>query len=64
MPDFTPDISQDASQEIVVQADLIRQLIVTVLIRKGMFEAEADIAAARMVEADLRGIHSHGSRCM
>jgi len=64
MSDFTPDISQDSSQEIVVQADLIRQLIVTVLIRKGMFEAEADIAAARMVEADLRGIHSHGSRCM
>ena len=64
MPDFTPDISQDASQEVVVQADLIRQLIVTVLIRKGMFEAEADIAAARMVEADLRGIHSHGSRCL
>ncbi len=64
MPDFTFDISQDASQEVVVQADLIRKLIVTVLIRKGMFEAEADIAAARMVEADLRGIHSHGSRCL
>lgn len=64
MPDVTTDVSRDPDQEIVVPADSVRRLIVTVLIRKGMFQAEADIAAERMVEADLRGIHSHGSRCL
>ncbi|MBC8290110.1 MAG: Ldh family oxidoreductase [Planctomycetes bacterium] len=64
MPQATPDIPRDASQEVTVAADQLRQLVKTVLIRKGMFEAEADIAADRMVEADLRGIFSHGSRCL
>lgn len=61
---ITPDIPQDSSQEIVVSADNLRQLIIAVLIRKGMFEVEATIAADRLVEADLRGIHSHGSRAL
>ena len=64
MPQATPDIPRDSSQEAVVTADQVRHLLKTVLIRKGMFEAEADIAADRMVEADLRGIFSHGSRCI
>jgi ureidoglycolate dehydrogenase (NAD+) len=29
-----------------------------------MFEAEAEIAADRLVEADLRGVHSHGCRAL
>jgi len=61
---ITPDIPQDHAQEIIVRAEAIRTLIITVLIRKGMFQAEAEIAADRMVEADLRGIHSHGSRAL
>lgn len=64
MPRATPDIPRDAAQEVTVTAEQVRQLVKTVLIRKGMFEAEADIAADRMVEADLRGIFSHGSRCL
>lgn len=60
----TPDIPLDDSQESVVPVDLLRELIVAVLIRKGMFGAEADIAADRLIEADLRGIHSHGSRTL
>ena len=64
MPQATPDIPRDASQEVTVAADLLRQVVKAILIRKGMFEAEADIATDRMVEADLRGIFSHGSRCL
>ncbi len=60
----TPDIPRDSDQEISVPVDVLKKLIVTVLVRKGMFEVEADIVAARMTEADLRGIHSHGSRTL
>lgn len=60
----TLDIPRDPDQEIAVPVDALRKLIVTVLVRKGMFEVEADIVAARMTEADLRGIHSHGSRTL
>ncbi len=58
----TPDIPSDPSQEIVVNADALEALMVRMLTAKGMFEAEARIGAARLIEADLRGIHSHGSR--
>jgi len=58
----TLDIPADASQEIVVQADDLMDLMVRMLKAKGMYEAEARIGAARLLEADLRGIHSHGSR--
>lgn len=60
----TPDIPRDPDQEVSVLVEVLKKLIVTVLIRKGMFEVEADIVAARMTEADLRGIHSHGSRTL
>src|SRR5580658_10258714 len=58
----TLDIPADASQEIIVQADQLTDLLVRMLKAKGMYEAEARIGAARLLEADLRGIHSHGSR--
>ena len=60
----TPDIPRDPEQEVSVPVAVLKKLIVTVLVRKGMFEVEADIVAARMTEADLRGIHSHGSRTL
>lgn len=60
----TPDIPRDASQEIVVQAPALRDWIVKLLVKKGMFAVEAEMCADRMVEADLRGIHSHGSRAL
>jgi len=37
-------------------------LLVKLFVRMGMFQVEAEIAANRLIEADLRGIHSHGSR--
>ncbi len=58
----TLDIPADPSQEVVVRAEDIADLMVRMLKAKGMYEAEARIGAARLVEADLRGIHSHGSR--
>ena len=61
MPDI-PDYPLDPSQDVVVQADPLKDLMVTMYVRKGMFRAEAEIAAARQIEADLRGIQSHGSR--
>ena len=61
---ITPDIPRDDAQEITVAVEPLKNLIVTILVRKGMFGAEAEIAADRLVEADLRGIHSHGSRAL
>ena len=58
----TLDIPVDPGQEIVVQAEPLKELMVDLYVRKGMFRAEAEIAASRQIEADLRGIHSHGSR--
>ncbi len=58
----TPDIPHDAAQEIVVPAEQLAELLVTMYLRKGMLREEAEIVAARQIEADLRGIHSHGSR--
>ena len=42
----------------------LEALMVRMLTHKGMYEAEARIGAARLIEADLRGIHSHGSRSL
>src|SRR5262245_59881794 len=58
----TPDIPVDPGQEVIVQAEPLKELMVALYVRKGMFRAEAEIAASRQIEADLRGIHSHGSR--
>jgi LDH2 family malate/lactate/ureidoglycolate dehydrogenase len=60
----TPDIPSDPTQEIVCAASDIEALMVRMLVNKGMYEAEAKIGAARLIEADLRGIHSHGSRAL
>src|SRR5258708_5189801 len=61
MPDI-PDSPIDPAQEPVVQAEPLKALLVSLYVKKGMFKAEADIAASRQIEADLRGIQSHGSR--
>ncbi len=61
MPEI-PDYPLDPAQDVVVQAESLRELLVALYVRKGMFRAEAEMAAARKSEADLRGIQSHGSR--
>ncbi len=60
----TPDIPRDPSQEVIVPAQLLRDWIVKLLVKKGMFGVEADMVADRLVDTDLRGIHSHGSRAL
>ncbi|GAB4138886.1 MAG: ureidoglycolate dehydrogenase [Planctomycetaceae bacterium] len=60
----TPDIPRDEQQEIVVPAEGLTQLLVDIFVYQGMFKKEAETAAARLIEADLRGIHSHGSRAI
>ena len=60
----TLDVPQDPEQEVVVPAEPLKKLIVQIFVKKGMFEVEAEIAAQRLIEADLRGIHSHGSRAV
>lgn len=64
MTAITLDVPHDHVQEVVVQVEPLKTLIVNLLIRKGMFEVEATITADRLIESDLRGIHSHGSRCL
>jgi LDH2 family malate/lactate/ureidoglycolate dehydrogenase len=61
MPDL-PDYPLDAAQDVIVPAGPLKDLMVALYVRKGMFRAEAEIAASRQIEADLRGIQSHGSR--
>lgn len=61
MPE-TPDYPHDLTQEVLVPAAGLKELLTKLLVKKGMFAAEAQIAAARLVEADLRGIQSHGCR--
>lgn len=51
-------------QTVLVPDEGLKQLIVKVLERQGVFGVEADMAAGRMVEADLRGLHAHGSRAL
>lgn len=58
----TLDIPQDRGQEVVVQADALQDLLQKMLVAKQVSVADAQIASARLIEADLRGIHSHGSR--
>ncbi len=58
----TPDIPLDPVQEITVPVEQLTELLVAMYVRKGMLRVDAEVVAARQVEADLRGIHSHGSR--
>src|SRR4051812_18356201 len=61
MPE-TPDYPHDLAQEVLVPAAGLKELLTKLLVKKGMFGVEAQIAASRLVEADLRGIQSHGCR--
>lgn len=58
----TLDIPSDPTQETIVQAAALRELMVKLYVHEGMYQADAETAADRQIEADLRGIHSHGSR--
>lgn len=55
---------KDSSQERAISVDDLTAFVKALLIKNRMFAADAEIAAARMVEADQRGIVSHGSRAL
>ncbi len=57
-------VPADRGQERVISAAALRELLVNLLVKQGLYQADAEIGADRMVEADLRGIHSHGSRAL
>jgi LDH2 family malate/lactate/ureidoglycolate dehydrogenase len=60
----TLDFPHDASQEVRVSADALRIFVIELLVAKKMFRFDAETAADRLVEADLRGIQSHGTRAL
>ena len=49
-------------QEIVVQADELREFVCTLYLKAGVSEEHAALMAELQVETDLRGVHSHGTR--
>lgn len=57
---MTSNMLDDSTPAIRVAVDTLRQLLVRMLTRKGMFAAEADVTAARMIETDLHGLTSCG----
>ncbi len=61
MTEYVP-FPSDPAQEIVLPVEAVRDLVADILERKGMFRFEAEIAADRMIEADMRGQHAHGCR--
>ncbi len=58
----TPDVPRNSDQEKVIPVEPLIELVVKFFVRKGMFEVEAEMAAKRLVESDLRGVQSHGTR--
>ncbi|MFG0335318.1 MAG: Ldh family oxidoreductase [Maioricimonas sp. JB049] len=64
MTDTTIPYPQDAGQEVRVMADDLRDLLIAMLVKRSLFKFDARTVAERMVEADLRGIQSHGSRAI
>lgn len=60
----TVEYPTDSNQEIIVQPDALKELLVKLYVKQGMFKPEAEIGASRLIEADLRGIQSHGSRAI
>jgi LDH2 family malate/lactate/ureidoglycolate dehydrogenase len=51
---------QDPSQEVRVPVEGLRDFIIRVLVKKSVFQFDAQVVADRMLEADLHGLPSHG----
>jgi LDH2 family malate/lactate/ureidoglycolate dehydrogenase len=56
------DFPSDPAQETVVPIDPLKSWIARIFERIGMYGFEADVVAARMIDADLRGDLAHGCR--
>ena len=55
---------RDPSAETLVRAAQLREFVVRVLVKKSMFQFDAEVVADRMLEADLRGLDGHGCRAL
>lgn len=55
---------RDPAQEIRVAVDPLREFVVRVLVKKSVFQFDAQAAADRLIEADLRGLSAHGVRTL
>lgn len=55
---------RDEAQEVRTPVEALKQLIVKLLVKKSVFQFDATVAADRMIEADLRGLQSHGCRAL
>ena len=60
----TLDYPHDCGQEICVPMPALRELAIELLVGRKMFRFDAETAADRLIEADLRGIQSHGTRAL
>lgn len=60
----TLDYPHICDQETCVPVDALRQLTIDLLTAKKMFRFDAETSADRLIEADLRGIQSHGTRAL
>ena len=59
-----PGYPLDEGQEQRVPIEPLRQWVIDVLCHEAMIPVEAAIGADRLIEADLRGIPSHGTRAL
>ncbi len=59
-----PEYPHDPAREILVPGEALQTLLAEMFIKQSVFAFDAETAAARMVEADERGFHSHGCRMM
>ena len=59
-----PGYPLDEGQEQRVPVEPLRQWVIDVLCHEAMFPVEAAAGADRLIEADLRGIPSHGTRAL
>jgi LDH2 family malate/lactate/ureidoglycolate dehydrogenase len=55
---------RDPAQEVRVPLDPLREFVIRVLVKKSVFQYDAQTAADRMLEADLRGHSAHGVRTL
>ena len=59
-----PGYPLDDGQEQRVPVEPLRHWVIEVLCHESMFPVEAAMGADRLIEADLRGIPSHGTRAL
>lgn len=55
-------MSQTASVDTIVRADNLREVVAACFAKAGMSASDAAFMGECLVDADLRGVHSHGTR--